>query len=595
MTTASPTCTHGTRPRKQPELGSVNGSTTSGARAALSAGVPIEVVLASAVAGSGGPAFMVDGDVIEPVVLDGPVDPTDGGGLGRLYESLMDWQDRRSLGAFYTPPEVAAALVAQVVARGTVVDPACGGGAFLLAAAQRLFDMGVGTRVEIATRMLFGADIDPLAVAVCRWTLASWAGTPSGEIAGVVVGDSLRDPAGLWAGRPEAGFEAVVGNPPFLGQVRGGTVRDVDERKVLRERFGDLVGAYTDTAWLFLALGLDLLVDQGRMALIQPQSLLAARDAASVRSRLLSGGCLEALWFDRTRIFGGRTEVCAPVVRRGSRQASVRLFVDREVSPAGKVAAPQTGERWGGLVSELLGIPSVNLRATSEAVGPVGERASVTAGFRQHYYGLVPATRERSGGSDTGSPLITTGLVDPLRCGWADQPARFAGRNWIAPVVDRDSVAGVDPSVANWLEARRRPKLLVATQTRVIEVVVDETGEMVPVTPLLIVEPETGFLWKLAAALSAPPVTAMAARTTLGAARASDRIKLSARQVCGIPLPVDEGAWSEGEELVQQLWKSAGEAGPEVWLAFGSVMCRAYGVKESPVLEWWWSRHPAGV
>ncbi|MDP7258856.1 MAG: hypothetical protein QF419_05785, partial [Acidimicrobiales bacterium] len=52
----------------------VGGSTTSGARTVLSAGIPIEVVLASAAAGSGGPTFIVDGNVVEPVALDQPVE-----------------------------------------------------------------------------------------------------------------------------------------------------------------------------------------------------------------------------------------------------------------------------------------------------------------------------------------------------------------------------------------------------------------------------------------------------------------------------------------------------------------------------------------
>ena len=573
----------------------MSGSTTSGARAALSTGLPIEVVLASAVAGSDGPAFTLDGAVVEPVVLDPPVDLVGDDWLGRLYENLLGSGSRRSLGAFYTPTGVAAGLVAQVVTGGTVVDPACGGGAFLLAAAHRLFDLGVGSREEIVAERLFGADIDPVAVAVCRWSLASWAGVSSDDVTGVVAGDPLREGASVWDAGPVGGFDAVVGNPPFLGQLRGGTPRDPGEREVLKARFAGLVGAYTDTAWLFLALGLDLLADGARMVLIQPQSVLAARDAAPLRSHLLDRGFLDAFWFDRSGVFAGRAEVCAPVVERGSGSRPVRLLVDREVAPAGEVEAPEAGARWGGLVAGLMGIPFVDLSGRGDGAGRIGDIAGTTAGFRQHYYGLVPAVRENVGESDTAARLVTTGLVDPLRCHWSQRSARFARRAWTAPVVDTDLVSAEDAVVGAWLEARLRPKLLVATQTRVIEVVVDMVGDMVPVTPLVIIEPDDCYLWKLAAALSAPPVTALAASLTLGAARASDRIKLSAGQVGEMPLPVDNEAWSEGEALARCLWESAGTGGSDTWLAFGSVMCAAYGVAKTPVLEWWWDRHPERV
>ncbi len=573
----------------------MNGSTTSGARAALSAGVPIEVVLASVAAGSGGPAFIVDGAVVEPVALDQPVDLVGDDGLGRIYEGLLGSRNRRSLGAFYTPSEVAAGLVAQVVTRGTVVDPACGGGAFLLVAARRLFDLGVGSREEIVAERLFGADIDPVAVAVCRWSLASWAGISSDEVSGVVVGNPLSDGATVWDGRPVDGFDAVVGNPPFLGQLREGTARGAVEREFLKERFAGLVGAYTDTAWLFMALGLDLLAEGARMVLIQPQSVLAARDAAPVRSHLLDRGFLDALWFDRSGVFSGRAEVCAPIVQRGSDNRSVRLLVDCDVDPAGEVEAPEAGAQWGGLVAGLMGIPGVELAGSDSGAGRVCDIATTTAGFRQHYYGLVPAAREHRGASDSAARLVTTGLVDPLRCHWSQRDARFARRVWTAPVVDTNLVSAQNPVVGAWVEALLRPKLLVATQTRVIEVVVDMAGDMVPVTPLVIIEPDEGDLWRLAAALSAPPVSALAASQTLGAARASDRIKLSAGQVGEMPLPVDNGAWSDGAALARHLWELPGSGGPEAWLAFGSTMCAAYGVAETPVLEWWWDRHPERV
>ncbi len=494
--------------------------------------------------------------------------------------------DRHGRGAFYTPADVATSLVAVTVERGPVVDPACGAGVFLLAAGIRLAGRGANPR-DMATAQLFGTDTDPVAVHLTRCALAGWAGVEPSEVVGVVEADPLVAGRSSWPTAPGVGFGAVVGNPPFLGQLRAGTAFDDDRRRELRERFPDLVGAYTDVAWLFLALGADLLAPGGRMSLIQPQSLLSARDAAAVRGFLLGRGRLDALWLDRSGVFDGRTPVCAPVFERTSAGGSeVTLLADRHLEPTGTAGSPNGTEGWGGLVAGLLGIPTVSPIGD----GCVADMARVTAGFRQHFYGLVDAVGEEA---DVGSgrPLVTTGLVDPLNCRWGSSRARFAGRRWSAPVVDPDAVA--DEGVAAWIDERHRPKLLVASQTRIVEAMVDPEGGTVPLTPLITVEPDPSDLWRLAAALSSPPVSALAAVAAAGVGRSTGRIRLTATQVSALPLPADRTIWDEGAEAAMAIHEADGMATAQQWRAFGEVMCGAYGVPSMPLLDWWWAAHPA--
>jgi len=543
-----------------------------------------------------------------------------------LAADLQRVDDRRERGAFFTPPDVAERLTALVLGPtagsidgstlGTVVDPACGAGVFLLAAGRLLVDQGVAEPATVVRRHLFGADIDPASVDVTRRLLATWAGVEPGEVPGVVVGDPLHHGRDVWAGCPgggaTAGFDVVVGNPPFLGQLRASTVVSAADRERLRQRFPGLVAAYTDVAWLFLAVGLDLLANGGRMVLIQPQSVLAARDAGPIRDLVVSTARLAGLWWDRSEVFAGHAEVCAPVVEwspggRGPRvETSVEVFVDREVVTAGRSPEPAVGETWGGVLAGVLGIPpGVPSGGGTTAGGSVGTMGAVTAGFRQHFYGLVTGVVERSGPDDPRPSMVTTGSVDPLHLRWGDRPCRFDGRRWQAPVVDLDAVTVGDSEVGRWFAERRRPKLLVASQTAVVEVVVDPTGDLVPVTPLIVVEPvDTGrevdpeVLWRLAAALSAPSITALAVRRSLGAARSSGRLRLSAAQVSDLPLPTDAGAWDEGTALARTLHRSSGApAAFDAWQAFGRVMVAAYGVVDpeavATLVDWWWSRHPA--
>jgi adenine-specific DNA-methyltransferase len=64
--------------------------------------------------------------------------------VGRLYTALLPDAVRKTLGAFYTPPPLADRLLELAEAsgfdwrRGRIVDPACGGAAFLVPVALKL-------------------------------------------------------------------------------------------------------------------------------------------------------------------------------------------------------------------------------------------------------------------------------------------------------------------------------------------------------------------------------------------------------------------------------------------------------------------------
>jgi len=434
--------------------------------------------------------------------------------LGRLHEQLLAHGERKGRGAFYTPPEVADELVAWAVGGlddPVVCDPACGGGAFLLAAARA------------GVRRLVGIDVDPLAVAVCEASL--WL---AGATAELVVADALVEP---W---PEP-VDVVVGNPPFLSQLGTATARSRDRAAA--------IGAtgYVDDAVLFLSLAVRRA--RRRVALLQPESVVSAASAATARDEV--GPVLQALWAP------GRSVFADAAVR------VVGVLVDHD-RPRSNPA------RWVDLLASARGVPDVALGGH----GVLGDRARVAAGFRDEYYSLVPLVREAQPGD---APLVTSGLIDPARLRWGARVARFGRRRWERPAID-------PASRPPWAVALGVPKVLVATQTRVVEAVADADGSTVPVTPVLSVVPNGDLdLGHLLAVLLAPPVTAWALREAGGAALSSDAVKLSASQLRLVPLPPAGAAWDEAARHA--------EAG-EVRLA-ASAMTRAYGVD---VQEWWAAR-----
>ncbi|WP_377322598.1 class I SAM-dependent DNA methyltransferase [Pimelobacter simplex] len=455
---------------------------------------------------------------------------------------------RRAQGSFYTPPELVGWILDRALPRtpdAAILDPACGTGHFLVAAAERL-----------GVRAVHGSDLDPEAVRIARERLQALDPTVTAdEIAQrVVVADGLT----AWAGRT---FDAVVGNPPFLGQLRRRSAgRSEEHRRGL--------GAYTDTSAVFLHRALGLVAPGGVVALVQPLSVLAARDAGPVRAAVAACGAITDFWTSDRPVFEGTPVLtCVPVVRAGAEPAT-------------------DPDAWGRLAAPAFGVPSPVL---SDDGPVVGDLADCTADFRDQFYGLAPFVREALPG---GTPLVTTGLIDPAESRWGTTATRFARVRYDAPSVDLAALRA-DGSLARWADARLVPKLLVAGQGRVIEAVADEHGAWLPSVPVVSVVPRDGAdLWRLLAVLLAPPVVAHAATRYLGTGLTPGSVKVSARQVAALPLPPSSGAaaWAEGAALARRA-QHAGDAGERAGLLVetGRVMTAAYGAGDD-VLVWWSAR-----
>jgi SAM-dependent methyltransferase len=183
--------------------------------------------------------------------------------------------DRRALGAFYTPaPLVERTLSLALVHAGdgplAVVDPACGAGAFLAAAAR--------SRPEAH---LAGLELSPEVARACQ------ARVPGADIR---VGDALRgglEP--LLASLPPAHREVWVGNPPYNGT--SALLKDRDAYARLRALLPLALSPGTslrDDFVFFLLLAAHRLSSRpGVLAFITPTSLLDAFLYAPLRASLL--------------------------------------------------------------------------------------------------------------------------------------------------------------------------------------------------------------------------------------------------------------------------------------------------------------------
>ncbi|MGQ0832322.1 MAG: N-6 DNA methylase [Microthrixaceae bacterium] len=465
--------------------------------------------------------------------------------LGRLLETSHSARERQTRGAHYTSAGLADAIAQRALAghiEPTVCDPACGGGALLLAAGRVLAHRGEDPLDVL--RRLRGIDIDPLAVATTEVALTLWAGAPPPR-GHLVVADALTDPPD-WSP-----VDVVLGNPPFLGQLARRTTRTEEYTARLRARFGDAVRAYTDTAGVFLLAGCALVRAGGTVSMVQPQSIAAARDAAGVRAAVATSARLREVWVPEGRPFRAAVQVCIVTLDVGE--------------------APSLASAWGAHLAHAMGAPTVDL-----AAGPtVLDEGSVGAAFRAEYYGTVPHVHEQED-LPGGRPLLTSGLVDLGRSAWGERPARVGGARWARPVVDEAALEG---RAADWARRTSGPKLVMATQSRVVEAVPDIDGRLLPSVPLVVAWPAPERLWAVAAALCSPPVAAWIAARSAGTGLSAHALRLTAGLVRQVPLPPDADAWRAGA--------AAFEAGDLD--RFAAAMTAAYGCDES-VSAWWRDR-----
>lgn len=487
-----------------------------------------------------------------------PPEGADAGLLGRAREALLSAEQRRTRGAHYTPPHVCEALLHAALVRlgahpdtvTSVCDPAAGGGAFLLAAHRRL-----------PRARLLAIEADRLTADVCRRSLRLAGATD----VDVTEGDGLlQRPQGL----PAEGVDLVLGNPPFLSQLNRSTARTPARRRALERRFGGAARGYVDEAALFLLVAVDLLRPGGVAVLIVPESVLAARDAVTARAAVAARATVEVVWRDDDRVFHG-VPTCAVALTRAPENDPTRGT-----------------STWAPLLTR--GVPEE--AADARTAGTLGDIAAASADFRDAYYLVADHVAEASGPDPAAGPaenevpILTVGLIDPADPRWGVAPARFAKRRWTRPVATGLPQAFLAPRVA--------PKVLLATQTRALEAVVDDAGRWLPTTPVITLRGED--LWRIGAVLTNPVTSAWALRHHAGAARSRDAVKLSARQALAAPLPADCAAWDVAGGHLRRAHADATQRARHLWRC-GAAMVRAYGctAEAEPLMAWWWQRLPS--
>lgn len=345
------------------------------------------------------------------------------------------------------------------------------------------------------------------------------------------------------------GFDAIIGNPPFLNQLRTPSTRSPRAAALLSAVTDNRIGPYTDTAAAFLLVATRFVNQRGRIGFVLPTSTLASRDTTKVRQHVMSTGSLKHLWIGDERVFeDASTFVCAPIIEHHAPQNEITRSIGLRCNHAPPATLTEANAvAWGSLASVALGVPEPDY----ESERTLEHIAHATADFRDEYYGLQGLIHEDSKPStrvqdpdEQRARVITSGLIEPAECAWGERTARIHKQRWSNPV----ATIPRGHTLTAWATKRLVPKLLLATQTRVLEVLADVQGTYLPITPVISIythkETEQA-LYRVAAAIGSPLCVALAAQRACGTALSINAIKLAAKDVLQLPVPINPIAWDQ--------------------------------------------------
>lgn len=277
--------------------------------------------------------------------------------LGPLLEAGLG-RTRKTLGQFYTPDLIVRWLLEhgleafdpRVRAPFRILDPSCGAGHFLVAAAEMLVDRyrlhrqalvqahpGEPWDDEALVALVFrdhlmGIDIDPWALRVARIRLGLKAlalGARHAPLPRLGHGDALRRDVGQRHRLLVDPIHLVVGNPPY------GAALEEEQKAYVASAYQLGRGRYDSTA-LFIERSLDLLAPGGRVALVVPHGVTRTGAYAPCRDLLRDRTDLLAL-LDAGAAFPGVNLEAMGFV------AQLRDLDEPSASPAVRLASMRQG------------------------------------------------------------------------------------------------------------------------------------------------------------------------------------------------------------------------------------------------------------
>lgn len=229
--------------------------------------------------------------------------------LNGIYDRFLDKAQRKQFGEYYTPSTIARYMLerAQFVRDGSIFDPACGTGTFLIEAYEMLVGQDVskgrvsGSQIIGTLDRLGGNDLNPFASVLAQiqmlWHLLPYRKllpearlSPiriTGQMNSLTVA-TLDNQGSLFSELNEGGHALVVANPPYVRPER----KDLELDKPSQVYFKPIGGIQKNlyTLFLYRALRTWCKEEDGKVAFIIPLSFCDNDSNAGLRKLFGVGG-----------------------------------------------------------------------------------------------------------------------------------------------------------------------------------------------------------------------------------------------------------------------------------------------------------------
>lgn len=276
--------------------------------------------------------------------------------IGLVYTSMLPQDFRTKHGVYYTPLPLAERLLDQATIAGLdwkrcqVLDPACGGGAFLVPVAKRMIaaqnDLKPSQFVRSLISRLQGYELDPFSAWLSQIGVDAFVTPLLKGMSEVPVVVSVCNTLSMTT--PKKKYDLVIGNPPY-GRIK------LDAAQ--REEFSDVLYGHANLYSLFMDIALRHTKKRGLLSYLTPTSFLAGEYFKSLRGHLFAHA--RPVTLDLVAVRKGvfeevLQEVLLATYKKGStrRTASIHLAEPESsdtlrITPTGSFRLPTVGsEPW---------------------------------------------------------------------------------------------------------------------------------------------------------------------------------------------------------------------------------------------------------
>ncbi len=220
--------------------------------------------------------------------------------ITELFESLIDENNKDQNGIVFTPQYIARYITSAVLSekhinieKSLVIDPGCGCGIFLIAAAEMLLSITNKSIDSIIEENIYGIDIVEVNVRRCKLIMQLLSAKHGGNFEAIqpniICADSLKT---NWSTIFDVkAFDFIIGNPPYINP------HDMSKETVnfLKEHFITTQNGVFNIFYAFIEKGMNYLTNKGILSFIVPNNFLTIKSALELREYLQTNSFIKSI------------------------------------------------------------------------------------------------------------------------------------------------------------------------------------------------------------------------------------------------------------------------------------------------------------